>query len=302
MKCVKIGTELEINECVEDIKIHDHSIIGILSHKEIKDRPKSASLYNVLSVADSKEIIGLKTTFQLDSEEDEEYIRSSGFNIANMEKEIKDRAHNIIASIPTDHLWYSDLCPIEMNGSSDEGEFVTIVGYRTEGKKVSKTNIILPIAVYIFLSKLKSDIITYIPINPYYTFTDDVFKYEIKSFDTMEYLGSENTGSDEDGGTNVVSMYHLTGKDGIELYVTMPFTTYDKVSINKNLTLKEFSEKHDKFFIFNPTAFVFLELVDGTSTPGFLVYETDKKTFTLYKITEDIAAKLCYADSEVISK
>ena len=295
MKCVKINPDSSVITKFEDAVVDTHSIIGILKDKD----DKYASVYNILTLKDKSDVIGIKTSFSFDDEDDDEYVRRSVLNIANMDDNLKEQSSLLLHHIPDDSIWYSDCC---IQKRDEENKTVTISGWRRSNDEIFTVDIILPIGVYIMLSKVKSDMISHIDINPYYTFTDEDFKYEIKKFDKIDYLGSEPAGIDENGANKIVSMYHIYGDDA-DAYITVPFGTYEKIFIKTPLSFKEFSEKHETFINFNPMSFMYMEYIDDNGEkilePCILIYNTEDKSFELNILSTDICTKFLTLDSEV---
>ena len=293
MKCVKIDTnKYTVNQYDPTINIRDHSIIGLLKSK----KGDTASIYNILTVdSETEQFIGLKTEYILDETDDVTYVDNSDLNLKNMDKDVKDKVFDIFKAVDEKDMWYSDLDPIKW-----EDDKITVQAYHNIDNIHIECDIVLPLGTYLFLSKVKSDMITYVLTNPYYTFTDaENFKYSLKHLDNIEYLGSEYAGEEEDGNHKVLSMYHAYGDD-VDQFMTIPFSTDHNVTITKNLSLKEFTDSHDSFFNFDLTTFFYYsDPREDAIEPAIIVYNSEEKEYDIFKLGPKVFDTMFRPDKEV---
>lgn len=313
MKYEKINTGIIVNEVeVKDpVSIVDHSIIGLA----VDESETHADMYNIIqtvekSINDDGEIvetpkfIGLKTRYVIESDEDKEYLKTLSINMDNMDTGTLEKAKAIMSSIYALDSYYSDLTPIKWDDSDRNNIKVTIKGYHIvsiDGKsKTYSTTFILPFGTYIMMAKIKSDLICNIDINAYYTFSSKDFKYIEKNIDKITYLGTELAGKDDDGYTKAISMYNITGED-IDEYLTVPFSTNEKINIHKEKTIKEFVEEHKIFFNFDIRAFLYYEKSNKSKStiPAILIYNANKKTYMVYNISDSVLEEIFNPDKEV---
>ena len=313
MKYEKINTGIIVDE-IEDkdpVSIVDHSIIGLA----VDESETHAAVYNIIQtvekgtndegeIVDIPKFIGLKTRYVIESDEDKEYLKTLGINMDNMDAGTLEKAKAIMSSIYALDSYYSDLTPIMWDDSDKDNVKVTIKGYHivsVDGEaKTYSTKFILPFGTYIMMAKIKSDLICNIDINAYYTFSSNDFKYIEKNIDKITYLGSELAGKDDDGYTKAISMYNIAGDD-ISEYLTIPFSTNEKINIHKEKTIKEFAEEHKVFFNFDLRAFLYYEKSNKTKStiPAILIYDANNKTYMVYNISDDVLEEIFNPDKEV---
>lgn len=290
MKVTKIDpNHFTVNQYEETIKVKDFSIIGLIVEGE-----KSASIFNVLTVDSEKErYIGIKTQYLFSEPDDVNFAINTDINLFKMEKEIQEKAKSLMSAIKEEDMWYTSISPIKW-----EDDQVTIQGYhKINGIKV-ECDIVLPIGVYLLLSKVRSDTILHIPTNPYYCFTDPSFKYTLKHINHIEYLGSEFAGK-EDEDNKIVSMYHITGKDS-DYYLTVPFSMDKEPVIKKQLTIKEFTEQHNEFINFDISTFFYYEDPrEDALADAFVMYNADEKEYIFFNVSNEVSEAIFGPDKEV---
>ena len=294
MKYIKIDTEKEnikIDKYAPTITVKDHTMIGLTKSKDGKT---ASMMYILRSEIESKETcIGLKVSYTIDDNTDLDYIDNiATFNFNKMDDSYKEHAREILRNIDINDMWYSDLCPVKW-----EDDYVTIKGYHYIEKVHYEVDIKLPISVYLFLSKVHSDMITCIPTNPYYTFTDLDFNYHLYHLDQIEYLGSDTSDSNDES-NNVLSMYHATGDQ--DLYITVPFNTDETVNVRKDLSFDDFIKEHPTFFNLDIMSFFYYtDPRKNSIVPALIVYDSENKAYNIYNLSDDVFVALFNPDREV---
>lgn len=318
MKCEKVNDAGLANSINEPLAIMTgHSLNSLI----VSEDGKNAILYNIFSTvrklpkvnADGKfdELIdepvniGISTTYNIETEEDKEYVDNAEINVLNMDSETFKKANSDFSSIYPLDLYHSNIYPVKFLDMDTDSPKVIFSGYHIIGDIDDSSTyytkqFIIPFGTYIMLAKIKYDLIHHIETNryKYYAYSGTDFKYIIKNLTDFKYIGSELVKTEDNGDTKVFSMYELSGDE--TKYIAMLFTTSKKVSIHKEKVLLEFAkEHHNKVFSFNMNSFLYYETDEGKKVAAFIVYDTEEKTYTIYNLTDKIAEELLNPDKEV---
>ena len=296
MKCVQIKN---ITADVEDgiVEVVDHSIIGMTEDNE----KKSASIFNILTSEDENaDPVVIKTEYQYSDDDDSEYVNESPILLSNMKDEIKDTAYNIINSIDNNNVWYSDLIP---SFWSDDDAIVGIDCWNTStDKKTHHLTVKMPYATYIFLAKIKSDMITHIVVDVQYTYTDNK-EYPYSAITEWHYCGSEIVKEDngaDDNNTRVISMYDCEDSSNSKFGLLVPVRVDNSVKVelkdSDKLSIEEFVKDRENVLNFDYRSFLYYEYLtkDGKIDliPAFINHNIDNDTWMIYKISESLLKEI----------
>lgn len=293
MKCVQIDKSFKPDVEETPVEMFEHTIAGIVEDKD----KKTASIFNILTSEDDDDSmpIVIKTSYQYDTDEDAEYVSESPVLIDNMEEELKNRVYKMINPIPRENIWYTDLIPTAWN-EENEDEIVGISCWRVVNDQYHHMVIKMPFGTYAFLAKIKSDMITHIPMNVHYTYTDDRV-YPSAMIKSIDFKGFEPAGKAEDGSTKLVNMYDCVDSNDVKFGLLVPVQVEDAidndaVSDQKNqINIDDFVKERPIIVNFDVTSFFYFERLKNDKivlVPAIISYEPQNDSWMIYKLSEPV--------------